>query len=185
MLRGNHEEASISRIYGFYDDCKRRFGNIKYWKKVNDTFNCLPLAAIIDKRIFCVHAGLSPELTDISQIAKVERPLSTPDHGLVCDLLWSDPDDVTGWCDGGGRGVSYQFGGDVVAKFLEQNDFDLMVRAHQVVEDGYEFFADRRLVTVFSASNYVGEFDNAGAVMSVDPSLLCSFQVLQPKQLKA
>ena len=67
-----------------------------------------------------------------------------------------------------------------MSKFLERNDLDLIVRAHQVVEDGYEFFGDRTLVTVFSAPNYCGEFDNCGAMMSVDESLQCSFQVLKP-----
>ena len=73
------------------------------------------------------------------------------------------------------------FGSDVVSKFLEDHDFDLMVRAHQVVEDGYEFFAQRQLVTLFSAPNYCGEFDNSGAVMSVDASLMCSFHILKPR----
>ena len=84
-----------------------------------------------------------------------------PDVGLMCDLLWSDPDTgVNGWAEND-RGVSFVFGADVVAAFLEQHDLDLLVRAHQVVEDGYEFFAGRRLVTLFSAPNYCGEFDNA------------------------
>jgi len=65
-----------------------------------------------------------------------------------------------------------------------EQDFDLIVRAHQVVEDGYEFFARRQLVTVFSAPNYCGEFDNAGAMMSVDETLMCSFQVLRPAEKK-
>ena len=90
--------------------------------------------------------------------------------GLLCDLLWSDPElDVTGWAEND-RGVSYTFGADVVGKFLSKHDFDLVVRAHQVVEDGYEFFADRQLVTIFSAPNYCGEFDNAGAVRCLLPS---------------
>ena len=89
--------------------------------------------------------------------------------GLLCDLLWSDPElDVTGWAEND-RGVSYTFGADVVGKFLSKHDFDLVVRAHQVVEDGYEFFADRQLVTIFSAPNYCGEFDNAGAVRCLLP----------------
>merc|ERR1711966_432213 len=83
---------------------------------------------------------------------------------------------------GGGndRGVGYTFGGDIVTQFLRKHDLDLVVRAHQVVEDGYEFFARRQLVTLFSAPNYCGEFDNAAAVMSVDDSLMCSFQILKP-----
>lgn len=97
--------------------------------------------------------------------------------GLLCDLLWSDPDkDITGWSEND-RGVSFTFGPDVVTRFLQKHDMDLICRAHQVVEDGYEFFAKRQLVTLFSAPNYCGEFDNAGAMMSVDETLLCSFQV--------
>jgi serine/threonine-protein phosphatase PP1 catalytic subunit len=72
------------------------------------------------------------------------------------------------------------FGADIVASFLEDNELDLLVRAHQVVEDGYEFFAGRRLVTLFSAPNYCGEFDNAGGMISVDEDLMCSFQILKP-----
>ena len=100
----------------------------------------------------------------------------------MCDLLWSDPDkDITGWSEND-RGVSFTFGPDVVSRFLQKHDMDLICRAHQVVEDGYEFFSKRQLVTLFSAPNYCGEFDNAGAMMSVDESLLCSFQVSQLSQ---
>ena len=103
--------------------------------------------------------------------------MQIPDCGLLCDLLWSDPDkDITGWSEND-RGVSFTFGPDVVSRFLQKHDMDLICRAHQVVEDGYEFFSKRQLVTLFSAPNYCGEFDNAGAMMSVDESLLCSFQV--------
>lgn len=78
------------------------------------------------------------------------------------------------------RGVSYTFGHDVVAEFLSKFDLDLLCRAHQVVEDGYELQADRQLVTVFSAPNYCGEFDNAGATLVVTENLECSFRVLRP-----
>ena len=179
LLRGNHECASINRIYGFYDECKRRY-SIKLWKKFQDVFNALPMVAVIDEKIFCVHAGLSPDLNSIEQINHIRRPTDVPDSGVTCDLLWSDPDpDISGWAEND-RGVSYTFGADVVGKFLTKHDFDLIVRAHQVVEDGYEFFADRQLVTIFSAPNYCGEFDNAGAVMAVDESLMCSFRILKP-----
>lgn len=112
------------------------------------------------------------------------RFLQIPDCGLLCDLLWSDPDkDITGWSEND-RGVSFTFGPDVVSRFLQKHDMDLICRAHQVVEDGYEFFSKRQLVTLFSAPNYCGEFDNAGAMMSVDESLLCSFQILKPAEKK-
>ncbi|BAM79305.1 serine/threonine protein phosphatase PP1 catalytic subunit [Cyanidioschyzon merolae strain 10D] len=184
ILRGNHESASINRIYGFYDECRRRY-NVKLWKTFCDMFNCLPVAAIVDEKIFCCHGGLSPELTSMNQIRQLPRPTDVPDQGLLCDLLWSDPDkDVKGWGEND-RGVSFTFGPDVVKRFLEKFELDLICRAHQVVEDGYEFFCDRRLVTIFSAPNYCGEFDNAGAMMSVDETLMCSFQILKPTDKKA
>ncbi|CAG8525154.1 3309_t:CDS:2 [Funneliformis mosseae] len=183
ILRGNHECASINRIYGFYDECKRRY-NIKLWKTFTDCFNCLPIAAIIDEKIFTMHGGLSPDLQSMEQIRRVMRPTDVPDTGLLCDLLWSDPDkDISGWSEND-RGVSFTFGPDVVSRFLQKHDMDLICRAHQVVEDGYEFFAKRQLVTLFSAPNYCGEFDNAGAMMSVDETLMCSFQILKPAEKK-
>ena len=181
LLRGNHECASINRIYGFYDECKRRY-SIKLWKTFTDCFNCLPVSAIVDEKILCMHGGLSPDLQRLEQISRIMRPTDVPDSGLLCDLLWSDPDkDVSGWGEND-RGVSYTFGADIVSKFLDDHDLDLICRAHQVVEDGYEFFAKRQLVTVFSAPNYCGEFDNAGAMMSVDDTLMCSFQILKPAE---
>eukprot|EP01018_Ginkgo_biloba_P004586 Gb_38626 [translate_table: standard] len=177
LLRGNHECASINRIYGFYDECKRRF-NVRLWKIFTDCFNCLPVAALIDEKIICMHGGLSPDLKNLDQIRNIARPIDVPDQGLLCDLLWADPDkDVEGWGEND-RGVSYTFGPDKVTEFLRKHDLDLICRAHQVVEDGYEFFAKRELVTIFSAPNYCGEFDNAGAMMSVNESLMCSFQIL-------
>lgn len=179
LLRGNHESASINKIYGFFDECKRRF-NIKVWKYFTDAFNCLPISAVVGERILCMHGGISPSLKSLSQIERISRPTEIPDDGLLCDLLWSDPEkNIDGWGDND-RGVSITFGADVVKKFLESTDLDLICRAHQVVEEGYEFFADQRLVTVFSAPNYCGEFDNAGAIMNVDQDLTCSFQILKP-----
>lgn len=179
LLRGNHECASINRIYGFYDECKRRY-SIKLWKTFTDCFNTLPVAAVVDEKIMCMHGGLSPELKSFEQIRRIMRPTDVPDSGLLCDLLWSDPDkDISGWGEND-RGVSYTFGPDVITKFLNKHDLDLICRAHQVVEDGYEFFARRQLVTLFSAPNYCGEFDNAGSMMSVDETLMCSFQILKP-----
>ncbi|XP_062086405.1 serine/threonine-protein phosphatase PP1-like [Humulus lupulus] len=111
-----------------------------------------------------MHGGLSPDLNNLNQIRMIQRPTDVPEHGLLCDLLWSDPSkDIQGWGQNE-RGVSFTFGAD------------------RVVED--EFFANRKLVTLLSAPNYCGEFDNAGAMMSVDESLMCSFQILKPVDKK-
>ncbi len=91
ILRGNHECAGINRIYGFYDECRRRY-SVKVWKQFCNTFNCLPCTAIIDDKIICMHGGLSPQLSSVDQIQNISRPCEVPDTGLLCDLLWSDPD---------------------------------------------------------------------------------------------
>jgi len=183
LLRGNHECDAINRLYGFYDECKRRY-SIKLWKRFSECFNYMPVAALINEKILCMHGGLSPDLTSIDQIRKIQRPVNIPEEGVLCDLLWSDPDkDVNGWGDNE-RGVSYVFGPDVVSNFVKKQDLDLIIRAHQVVEDGYEFFANRKLVTVFSAPNYCDEFDNSAGIMTISEDLVCSFKILQPAEKK-
>lgn len=184
LLRGNHECANVTRVYGFYDECKRRV-NIKIWKTFIDVFNTLPIAAVVASKIFCVHGGLSPSLSNMDDIRRIERPTDVPDYGLLNDLLWSDPSDTALDWEDNERGVSYCFGKAVIQQFLAQYDFDLICRAHMVVEDGYEFWNERTLVTIFSAPNYCGEFDNFGAVMSVSEDLLCAFELLKVRRICA
>lgn len=168
LLRGNHECADISRIYGFHDECKRRC-NIKIWKTFTDVFNCLPIAAIVAEKIFCVHGGLSPSLSDMNDIRNLARPTEVPGHGLLTDLLWSDPANIKDWGPNDDRGVSWTFGRNVVANFLKRYGLDLVCRSHMVVEGGYEFFGERSLVTVFSAPNVSFFFFHLlTTVMSVD-----------------
>ena len=181
-LRGNHESRSINEVYGFREECKERFsknGN-KIWKLFNDVFDWMPIASLIEERILCMHGGISPHIKDIKDINKIERPTDIPDEGIMCDILWSDPEKlISGWGESD-RGVSYVFGRDVLEQFIKDKDIDLVCRAHQVVEDGYEFFANRKLVTIFTAPNYCGEFDNSGGAMKVDEDLTCSFIILEP-----
>lgn len=179
LLRGNHESETVNRLYGFYDECRRRY-SLKLWKVFTDLFNWLPVAAIIDDKIFCVHGGLSPELNTVDQINLINRPSDVPNSGMLCDILWSDPCDKTNSWDDNDRGVSFVFSKDIAKKFVKKNNLDLIVRAHQVVQDGYEFFAERTLVTVFSAPDYCGEYTNSGGMMIVDENLMCNFKILQP-----
>ncbi|CAE7400180.1 NPP1 [Symbiodinium natans] len=175
LLRSNHEEASMTRIYGFYDECKRR-ANVKLWKCFMEAFNCMPACALIREKIFCVCGGLSPELTHFDQIRQLTRPTVVPDSGLLCDLVWSDPHAESGWVEND-RGVSYCFGPDVVQKFVESMGVDLIVRSHQVAIDGYEFAADRKLVTIWSIYNFKGEIGNPAAIMRVSEDLEVKFEV--------
>uniref|UniRef100_A0A8R1IXY3 SER_THR_PHOSPHATASE domain-containing protein n=1 Tax=Caenorhabditis japonica TaxID=281687 RepID=A0A8R1IXY3_CAEJA len=127
-----------------------------------------------------MHGGLSPELTSWQQLATIRRPFDPPNKSIAMDLLWADPEpNHSGWGKNS-RGVSYIFGADIVKDFMEKMNIDLIARGHQVVQDGYEFFANRRLVTIFSAPKYCGEFDNNAGVMIVDERLLISFEILKP-----
>jgi serine/threonine-protein phosphatase PP1 catalytic subunit len=181
LLRGNHESEIINHVYGFFDECKRRY-NIKIYKLFSDCFNWLPISALVDDKILCMHGGLSPDLTSLDKIRKIVRPTEVPDKGLLCDLLWSDPDrNAQGW-GGNERGVSVTFNEKTVEDIVQKLDIDLVCRAHQVVENGYEFFADKKLVTVFSAPNYCNQFDNHGAMMLVDENLMCGFKILMARK---
>ena len=112
LLRGNHECSAITRMYGFYDECKRRY-TLSLWREFCSMFNYLPVSAIIDERILCMHGGLSPEIKELSQINSIARPQDVPDEGMLCDLLWSDPETIKGWGENE-RGVSYIFGANII-----------------------------------------------------------------------
>ena len=180
LLRGNHECEALNKMYGFFDECKRRL-SIKCFKKIITLFNIMPISALINENILCMHGGLSKDLQNIEQINKILRPTDIPDEGLLCDILWSDPNESLNEDFGSNeRNISVTFSKDVVKNFLEKNNLDLICRAHQVVEEGFEFFADMKLVTIFTAPNYMGEFDNNGGILEVGEDLLCKFHVLRP-----
>ncbi|KAK6745393.1 hypothetical protein RB195_011865 [Necator americanus] len=180
VLRGNHECSPINRVYGFFEECNRRYQSTRLWLQFQDAFAALPFTALVSGKILCMHGGLSPKLKSMEQLRRITRPIDPPNPSLHIDLLWSDPDNYTkGWASNT-RGVSYVFGPDVVFEMNHILDIELVARAHQVVQDGYEFFANRKLVTIFSAPHYCGQFDNAAAVMNVDENLLCSFTILRP-----
>uniref|UniRef100_A0A0M3I617 Serine/threonine-protein phosphatase n=1 Tax=Ascaris lumbricoides TaxID=6252 RepID=A0A0M3I617_ASCLU len=170
LLRGNHETPAVNRIYGFYAECAIRYGPGLWWEFIS-VFNRLPLAGLIAKRILCMHGGLSPELTSIDLIRRIKRPCEPVDRGLLIDLLWSDPTSQgDGWFYSP-RGLSYAFGKGIMAAACKMLNIDLVIRAHQVVQDGYELMVGRQLITIFSAPNYAGQFNNAAAVVCIDEDL--------------
>jgi serine/threonine-protein phosphatase 4 catalytic subunit len=137
LLRGNHESRQITQVYGFYDECIRKYGNASVWRYCTDLFDYLSLAAIIDNRVFCVHGGLSPMCDTLDTIRTINRRQEVPHEGSMCDLLWSDPDDQPGW-NLSPRGAGYLFGQDIVDKFFQANKLDFMARAHQLVMEGFK-----------------------------------------------
>ena len=121
-------------------------------------------------------------LKEPRQIAKFDRPLDVPDTGLYCDLLWSDPGNHDEKWRDSERGVSFTFNAEVVEEFCDKCDIDLICRGHLVVDEGYEFFADKKLVTIFSAPKYTGDFNNSGCFLSVKDDLSCRFLTLKQSE---
>ena len=185
LLRGNHENSSMNRFYGFYDECIKNF-SIRIWKCISDIFNCLPLVALIDDKIFCCHGGIPKDLNSLEQIKKIERPIDIPENGLICELVWSDPNSESENFEKSNRNAGLNFGLNQVNDFLNKFNLELIVRAHQAINEGFEFpFKLNQkdfngFLTVFSAPNYCYEFGNKGAILHIDESLLCSFSVLEP-----
>ncbi len=169
LLRGNHECPRINASYGFLAECQKRYrGSKRIYKEINSAFSYLPLAALVGSRILCMHGGISQELKDLDSLRNIPRPMDEPpDEGFVNDILWSDPEvEVEGWKDNP-RGTSYVFGADQVQQICGDLNIDLITRGHQVCQEGYRFFANRKLVTIFSAPNYCGDSYNDAAVLEV------------------
>ncbi|RYO99080.1 hypothetical protein DL764_006907 [Monosporascus ibericus] len=170
ILRGNHESRQITQVYGFYDECLRKYGNANVWKFFTDLFDYLPLTALIDNQIFCLHGGLSPSIDTLDNIRALDRIQEVPHEGPMCDLLWSDPDDRCGWGISP-RGAGYTFGQDISEAFNHNNGLTLIARAHQLVMEGYNWSQDRNVVTIFSAPNYCYRCGNQAAIMEIDEHL--------------
>mmetsp|Transcript_19925 Transcript_19925/g.43464 ORF Transcript_19925/g.43464 Transcript_19925/m.43464 type:complete len:850 (-) Transcript_19925:76-2625(-) len=200
LIRGNHEDPTINGIYGFRDECRRRLKEEpeepeSCWNKFNRAFEYLPVAAVIEERILCIHGGIGGSINNIGELAVMQRPLhvaqipQTPFEQRVTDLMWSDPSDsdaVTGVTlnetrDPDGTGRIVKFGPDRVEEFLQANPpLSMIIRAHECVMDGFERFANGRLITIFSATDYCGHHKNAGALLFVRRDLTIVPKLIYP-----
>lgn len=179
LIRGNHETRQVTSIYGFYDECNKKYGTPEVWKLCTDVFDCFPLAALVDGKGLCVHGGLSPELRAIDQFRLLNRRQEIPNDGPYSDLVWSDPENVDGWVVSQ-RGAGYLFGPKVTREFLHVNRLNLIARAHQLVQEGYKYhFDEEHLVTVWSAPNYCYRCNNLASVLRVYPDESREFVVFR------
>jgi len=167
ILRGNHESRAVTMMYGFYDECQRKYGNLNVWKYFTEVFDYLPITALVDNRFFCMHGGLSPSLDTIDQVKTLDRFQEVPHEGPMCDLLWSDPDNVPTWI-ASPRGVGFLFGQKHSEQFNHTNGIEMICRAHQMVNEGYNKTHDENVLTIFSAPNYCYRCGNQAAILEID-----------------
>ncbi|XP_076898664.1 serine/threonine-protein phosphatase BSL1-like [Bidens hawaiensis] len=187
LIRGNHEAADVNALFGFRPECIERMGEndgIWAWKRFNQLFNHLPLAALIDQKIICMHGGIGRSIHSVEQIEKIERPTNM-DAGsvILMDLLWSDPtenDSVEGLRPNARGPGLVTFGPDRVIDFCKRNSLQLIIRAHECVMDGFERFAQGQLITLFSATNYCGTANNAGALLVIGRGLVVVPKLIHP-----
>ncbi|KAI6695683.1 hypothetical protein NL676_023393 [Syzygium grande] len=196
LIRGNHEAADINALFGFRLECIERMGEndgIWAWTRFNQLFNCLPLAALIEKKIICMHGGIGRSIHSVEQIEKLERPITMdarihnidgPFHVFIQSFLnRSDPtenDSVEGLRPNARGPGLVTFGPDRVTDFCKKNKLQLIIRAHECVMDGFERFAQGQLITLFSATNYCGTANNAGAILVVGRGLVVVPKLIHP-----
>ena len=166
LLRGNHECRAINEVYGFYNECLQIYGHPGIWILCNEVFDMLPIGAIIENRIFSIHGGLSPTVSLVEQVSLLDRNKELPRSGPIADLCWSDPDNIDGWRLNQ-RGAGYIFGENPVLEFCHNNKLDLVTRAHQLIMAGYEYKFEDKLVTVWSAPNYMYTSQNDASILKI------------------
>jgi len=162
MSRGNHESQTMNQMYGFEGEVKAKY-TAQMSELFTEVYNWLPLAHCLNGRVLVMHGGLfSRDDVTLDEISKIDRNRQPPEEGLMCELLWSDPQPQVGRAPSK-RGVGVQFGPDVTKKFLEMNNLDYIIRSHEVKNEGYEVAHDGKCITVFSAPNYCDTMGNKGA----------------------
>lgn len=191
LIRGNHESRQITQVYGFYDECLRKYGNANPWKYCTEVFDYLTVSAIVENSIFCVHGGLSPDVKLLDQIRTLNRVQEIPHEGPFGDLVWSDPEDIETWSVSP-RGAGWLFGERPAQHFSRLNGLELIARAHQLVQEGYKYmFTEARglqrqgsgdnglLVTVWSAPNYCYRCGNVASILDVDENRQREFRIFR------
>ena len=187
LLRGNHEDILINSSFGFQNECEKRLdddseSDDSLFRLINNFFEYLPFAAVIEDQILCLHGGIGANVNKLSDIESIPRPFevvheaTNREQKLVMDILWSDPTDTDEELgiqpnlqrDSNNFGNIVKYGPDIVKKFLNANGLSHIMRGHECVLDGFERFAGGLLITVFSATDYCGRHNNAGAMIVIN-----------------
>jgi len=178
LIRGNHESRQITQVYGFYDECLRKFCSVNVWRYCTEIFDYLSLSAVVGGSLFAVHGGLSPTVHSLDEIRSIDRKQEVPHDGAMCDLLWSDPEEIETW-GVSPRGAGFLFGKEPVTKWNEKNRLTCIARAHQLVMEGYKYMFGEALVTVWSAPNYCYRCGNVAAILEVSSNMKRTFKIFE------
>jgi len=174
LTRGNHESKYLNNMYGFAGEVKSKY-NETMMMLFSEVFQTLPLGTLLNNKVLVVHGGLfSKDGIKIADLQKLDRFREPPEDGPMCEMLWSDPQPAPGRAPSK-RGTAIQFGPDVTRRFLDDNGLELLVRSHEVKDQGYEVEADGRLITVFSAPNYCDQIGNKGAFIRFEADMKPQF----------
>ncbi|XP_026272352.1 serine/threonine-protein phosphatase 5 [Frankliniella occidentalis] len=166
MARGNHESHNMNQMYGFEGEVKAKY-TTQMSQLFTEVYNWLPLAHLLNQRVLVMHGGLfTKDDVTLDDIRKIDRNREPPEDGLMCELLWSDPQPQNGR-ESSKRGVGVQFGPDVTNNFLKKNKLDYIIRSHEVKNAGYEVAHDGKCITIFSAPNYCDTMGNRGAFITL------------------
>jgi len=184
MLRGNHECRHLTDYFTFKEECMHKYDEEVY-DTFMDAFDCLPLAAIMNKQFFCVHGGLSPDIQTLKDLEEIDRFREPPNHGPMCDLLWADPlekfdTDMHSppFPPNTARGCSYNFTYAAACHFLETNHLLSIIRAHEAQDEGYRMYRKSKttgfptVITIFSAPNYLDSYSNKAAVLKYEKNTM-------------
>ncbi len=172
ILKGNHETLEMNEYYGFFQDFTQRFNDPNKFKAILDVYNALPISALVNNSILLMHGGIPRDIDILEKIRglKTKNIISvfkSITHGIV-EIMWNDPKSgLKGFSESfRGPGI-YFFGEDVFEKFMEANKLKYLVRAHECFPEGYRWFFNNRLLSIFSSANYRGDFFPSPASFAV------------------
>lgn len=187
LLRGNHECKHLTSYFTFKSECLHKY-SLKVYESCCQSFNTLPLAAVMNGQYFCVHGGISPELQTVEDVNRINRFREIPSRGLMCDLLWADPietydedaDDLStdSFVPNNVRGCSFAFTYQASCEFLQRTGLLSIIRAHEAQDAGYRMYKNTKtlgfpsLLTLFSAPNYLDTYKNKAAVLKYSENVM-------------
>lgn len=167
IIRGNHEFQELYSRCGFENEITAAYGDKLSHEIFGNVFSHIPIAALIYGKYLCLHGGIGPELNSLSDIEMIKKPLSSFEEAddVALSILWSDPNRAGNGFSQSVRGSGYLFGADALLKFLSNNNLEMLIRGHECVVSGVEFLFNRKLVTVFGASNYCNGMQNRSGIL--------------------